>query len=572
MRKPKVHEVRKITTIKEMLKQSFEIYADKTAVLKKQKSSMPYEPVTFKEVKQHAWGLGTALLTLGLSGKRIAVVSENRYEWIISYLAAANGDTSVAPIDKELSGEDIINLVNISEAEAIIYSAKVGKKLEGIKEQTKVRVLINMDLEASTEDEYSLYELVEKGIAAMEAGNDTYDKIEIDPEESKILLFTSGTTAFSKGVELCHRNIASNLMAMCSMEYIDDDDVFLDVLPIHHTYESTCGILVPLYRGSTIAMCDGLKYIPKNLAEAKVTVMLGVPAIFEIMYKRIWATVRSKNMESKLKKGLKISNALRKVGIDKRRKLFSSIHENFGGKVRLFVCGAAAVDPEVAKGYRDLGIDFIQGYGITECAPIVTLNSTNCFKDHAAGLPLACCEVKIDNPNSEGVGEIICKGDNVMLGYYKNPEATAEVMKDGWFHTGDLGYIDKDGFIIISGRKKNIIIAKNGKNVYPEELETFIGKSEYVSECMVYAHEAEDGETQIYAQIYPNFEALKLKLGENPDSAKVQELMESIVAEVNSRNPVWKYIRKTIVRSEEFEKTTTKKIKRYVEIKKAENK
>lgn len=572
MNKNKMYDVRKIETIKEMLIQSTEIYADKAAYLKKQKPSMPYEPVLYKELKKHIWSLGTALISLGLSGKRIAVISENRYEWVVAFMAAVNGDTSVTPIDRELCEDDMINLINISEAEAVIYSEKIAKKLSGLKEKTNVKIVINMDHEASDDNEYSMYELVSKGSAMMEAGDNSYDEIKINPDESKILLFTSGTTALSKGVELCHRNIASNLMSMCSMVYIGDDDIFLDVLPIHHTYESTCGIMAPLYRGSTIAACDGLKYIAKNLAEAKVSVLLGVPAIFEVMYKRIWATARSKNIEGKLKKGLKISNALRKIGIDKRRKIFASLHNNFGGNLRLFVCGAAAVDPEVAKGYRDIGINFIQGYGITECSPIVTLNKLEAFKDHAAGLPLACCEVKIDNPNSEGVGEIICKGDNVMLGYYKDPEATAEVIKDGWFHTGDLGYIDKDGFVIISGRKKNTIIAKNGKNVYPEELETFIGKSEYVSECMVYAHEEADGESVIHVQIYPNFEALKLKLGENPDKAKVQELMESIVAEVNSRNPVWKYIRKTIVRDEEFEKTTTKKIKRYVEIKKIENK
>ncbi len=572
MNKNKLYDVRKIDSIKDMVCQSTEIYGDKTVYLKKEKASMPYEPVSFKELKKQVWSLGTALLSLGLSGKRIAVISENRYEWVVAFLAAVNGDTSVSPIDRELCEEDLVNLINLSEAQCVIYSSKVAKKLGGLKEKTSVKTIINMDLEVSNDNELSLYELISKGTAMMEAGDNSYDEIKIDPEESKILLFTSGTTAMSKGVELCHRNITSNLMAMCSMVYIGEDDVFLDVLPIHHTYESTCGILVPIYRGSTIAACDGLKYIAKNLAEAKVSVLLGVPAIFEVMYKRIWATARSKGIDGKLKKGLKISNALRKIGIDKRRKLFASIHDNFGGKLRLFVSGAAAIDPEVAKGYRDLGIDFLQGYGITECSPIITLNKLEAFKDHAAGLPLACCEVKIDNPNSEGVGEIICKGDNVMLGYYKNPEATAEVIKDGWFHTGDLGYIDKDGFIIISGRKKNIIIAKNGKNVYPEELETFIGKSEYVSECMVYAHEDEDGESVIYTQIFPNYEAVKLKLGENPDKEKVQELMESIVADVNSRNPVWKYIRKTIVRDEEFEKTTTKKIKRYVEIKKAENK
>lgn len=566
MKKDKYYEVREISDIREMFCSSVELYADRNACLRKLKRGEPYTGVTYSQLKKDVWALGTAFAKLGLEGKRIAVIGENRYEWMVSYLAVLCGSTTVVPVDRELAGPDIINLLKIAEVSAVVYSPKIASKLENAKSEVpSIEYMIAMD--TSVDAPYDFASLVESGEIEINSGNKVFDNVKINPEEARIMLFTSGTTAMSKAVLLSHKNIVTNIMSMCKMVYIGPDDVFLSVLPPHHTYESTCGVLCPLYRGSAVAFNDGLKYIPNNLKEGGITVLLGVPAIFELLYKRLWATIRSKGMEGKLKKGLKISGALRKVGIDARRKIFKAIIDNLGGKIRLFVSGAAAIDPAVAKGFRDFGIMFIQGYGITECAPIVTLNRDVNFKDNAAGLPLSCMEVKIDNPNDEGVGEIICKGDNVMLGYYQNEEETANVIKNGWFYTGDLGYIDEDGFIIIAGRKKNIIIAKNGKNVYPEELETFINKSDYVVESMVYA--CEDGDdVEIHAQIYPNYPELELKLGKDADDEQIQQLIQSIVDDVNKRNPTWKYIRKVIVRKEEFQKTTTKKIKRYVEQKK----
>ncbi len=563
MKKNELYPVRQISTIKEMLTQSADIFADRNAYLRKLKRGDNYTGVTFAQFKKDVWALGTAFSKIGLGGgKRIAVIGENRYEWVLSYLASVNGDTTFVPIDRELAAPDIANLIKIAKVSAVVFSPKIASKLEGIKDQIEgLEYMISMDASDESAD-YTVASLVALGNEAIAAGDTSFEDYVVDPEEAKIILFTSGTTAMSKGVLLCHRNICANLMSMCSMVDIKPTDVFLSILPPHHTYESTCGILAPMFRGSCVAFSDGLKYIPNNLAEAKVTVLLGVPAVFELLYKRIWAAAKQKGIEGKLKIGLKLSNALRKIGIDKRRTIFKSVHETFGGKLRLFVSGAAAIDPSVAKGFRDLGILFIQGYGITECSPIVTLNRDINYKDNAAGLPLSCLEVKIDNPNEEGIGEIICKGDNVMLGYYENQEETDKVLKDGWFYTGDLGFIDKDGFIIISGRKKNIIIDKNGKNVYPEELETFLNKSEYVLESMVYAHEDGD-DFEIRAQIYPDMSELEKTLGKDATDEQVQELIQSVVNEINKRNPVWKYIRKVIVRKEEFEKTTTKKIKRY---------
>ncbi|MBQ4631352.1 MAG: AMP-binding protein [Clostridia bacterium] len=563
MKKDKLYEVRKITTIKEMLEQSCEIYADKNAFLRKVKRGEPYTGVTYAQFKKDVWAYGTALHNLGLKdGKRIAVIGENRYEWVLSYMAAVNGDTMFVPIDRELAAPDILNLLKIAKVSAIVFSPKIAAKLTDAKaEVPTIEYMISMDASDENADK-TVAALIEEGKKLINDGDKSFDEVKIDPNEAKIILFTSGTTAMSKGVLLCHRNICANLMSMCSMVNIVPEDVFLSILPPHHTYESTCGILAPLFRGASIAFNDGLKYIPNNLNEAKVSVLLGVPAVFELLYKRIWAAARQKGIESKLKTGLKLSNALRKIGIDKRRSIFKSVHDTFGGNIRLFISGAAAIDPAVAKGFRDLGILFIQGYGITECSPIVTLNRDINFKDNAAGIPLSCLEVKIDNPNEEGIGEIICKGDNVMLGYYENDEETAKVLKDGWFYTGDLGYIDKDGFVIISGRKKNIIIDKNGKNVYPEELETFLNKNNYILESMVYAHEDENT-FEIRAQIFPNLPEIEAEFGKDVSDEQIQKLMEAAVKEVNDRNPTWKYIRKVIVRKEEFTKTTTKKIKRY---------
>jgi long-chain acyl-CoA synthetase len=571
MKKAKLYEVRKIESIRDMVESSCEIFADRTAYLKKQKKSMPYEAVTYAEFKKLVWNLGTKFLEMGLSGKKIAIISENRFEWAITYMATVCGDMTVVPIDLELAPSDLTNLIKISKASAVVYTGKLSEKLISIKSDIpELEYTINMDSEKVREGELDLYSLIEEGKKLRDSGDTSFDNITIDKEAARILLFTSGTTALSKGVLLSHKNIATNLMSMCSMVDIKKTDVFLATLPIHHTYASTCGIMAPLYRGSCVAFADGLKYILNNLKESKTTVLLGVPAMFELIHKRIWAMARQNGLEGKLKMGLKLSGALRKLGIDARRKIFKTVIDNFGGEVRLFISGAAAIEPSISKSFHDMGILFLQGYGITECAPIVALNRDIDYRDDAIGLPLPGLEVKVINKNEEGVGEIICKGDNVMLGYYENQEATDEVIKDGWFYTGDYGKVGEDGFIRFEGRKKNIIIAKNGKNVYPEELETMLSRSDYVNECMVYGHEDEDGETYIHAQIFPDMSAVELKLGTNPDEEKVKELIQSVVDDVNKNNPVWKYIRKTIVRKEEFEKTTTKKIKRFAEANKEE--
>ena len=516
--------------------------------------------------------MGTKFLNMGLGGKKIALISEPRFEWPIAYMATLCGDMTIVPIDVELSGPEIFELLKIAKASAVVYSGKLTEKLAGLKDAVPgVEYMINMNIEDSTDDELSFYKLIAEGKELRDGGDNSFDNIVVDNESARILLFTSGTTGFSKGVMLSHKNISANLMSMCSMVNIKPDDVFISgILPLHHTYASTCGIICPLYRGSCVAFADGKKYFLDNIKESKTTILLGVPAMFELIYNRIWAMAKKEGLESKLKMGLKISGALRKIGIDIRRKIFKKVIDNFGGKVRLFISGAAAIEPAISKNFHDMGILFLQGYGITECSPIVALNRDIHYRDDAIGLPPPGIEIKINNPNEDGVGEIICRGENVMLGYLENQAATDEVIKDGWFYTGDYGRLTEDGFVKFEGRKKNIIIAKNGKNVYPEELEAVLLKNDYIAECMVYGHKDEDGEEYIHLQVYPDKAAVEQALGANPDEAKVKELIQGVVDGVNKANPVWKMIRKTIIRKEEFEKTTTQKIKRFAQANKAE--
>ncbi len=563
-----LYEVRKITSIKEMFKGSVEMFGDKDAFMEKKQRGGEYVGITYKQAYKDMTAFGTALLDMGLADKKVAIIGNASYKWSITYLATVNGKSVVVPIDKELPAEDIENLLNMSGASAVVYIGKFSDTMKDIKARNEnLEYLINMDLDASTDDEKAWTEVLAEGQRIVDGGSTEFEDVEIDVDKMQILLFTSGTTGVAKGVMLSHKNIATDLMAMCSMFYIGPDDVFLSVLPIHHTYECTCGFLCQLYRGCTIAYAEGLKYIQKNLQESHASMMLGVPALYETFYKRIWAAAKKSGQDAKLKKGLMISNALRKVGIDLRRKIFKSVLDNFGGNLRAFISGAAAINPEVSKGFRDMGIHFVQGYGITECSPIVSLNRDKYYKDEAAGLPLPCLEVTILDKNADGIGEIACKGDSVMLGYYNNPEATAEAFEGGWFHTGDLGYMDEDGFVHITGRKKSVIVTKNGKNIFPEELESLIENNEYVLESLVYGEDDEvSGETILCALVVPNFEYIKSVHGEDFSKDEIKAKIEEAVKAVNEHNPLYKYIRKFEVRETEFAKTTTKKIKRFVEI------
>jgi len=568
MKNVELYEVRPIRDLKDMLESSVKLYGEKAAFLSKPKGQADYIPITYRQYKSDVDAFGTALMSLGLKGEKIALIGENRYEWSISYLAVVNGTGVIVPLDKELPPNEIELLLDRSKADAIIYSGNVREKVETlINKDTSLRYFISMDAEEDNGNILSFGLLLQKGRDLLKDGDRTFLDAEIDAEAMNMLLFTSGTTDTAKAVMLSHKNICENLKGMCSMVYIDEKDTFLSVLPIHHTYECTCGFLCQLYRGSTIAYCEGLRHIVKNLKESKATVMLGVPLLFESMYRQIMNQAIKAKGEKKIKFAIGLSNALRKINIDIRRKLFKQIHEALGGNIRLFISGAAAIDPQTAKGFRELGISLIQGYGLTECAPILAVNRDIDYKDEAAGLPLPCVQVEIDNPDEDGIGEIKCKGPCVMLGYYNDPEATAAAIRDGWFYTGDSGFIDKDGFVHITGRKKNVIITGNGKNVFPEEIETLLNRSLYIKESLVYGKGQSDGDTVICARIVPDREKIEEDIRKNSaPGSTVEEIIEKEVKRVNQSLVIYKHIKEFTLQDEEFIKTTTKKIKRHEEL------
>jgi long-chain acyl-CoA synthetase len=561
-----LYEVTHMRDLREMLKRRVKEFPENPVFLHKEVKGGPYVAVSTEKYDHDVDSLGTALMTMVPKGSRVAIVSETRYEWYVSYLGTTNGVGCVVPIDKELHEEEIQNCLDRAEVDVLIFSKTKLNVINAVYGKLpKLKYYVCMD---KLDDERFLFfgDLLEKGSKLMEEGNRDYLDTPIDPDEMTILLFTSGTTAKSKAVMLCQRNICKNLEAMYSMVYIYKDDVFFSVLPLHHTYECTCGFLGQVYRGSTNAICEGLKYITSNIKEAKPTCVLMVPVMLEMFYKAIMKKVNEDPKKAKkLKTGIKLSRFLMKLHIDVRRKLFKDIHEVFGGRMRLIILGGAPVNPEMLQFFQDIGFICIQGYGLTECAPILALNRDVDFKNNAAGLPLPGCDVKVLNPDEDGIGEFIGKGDNVFLGYYKDPEATAAALDaDGYYHTGDLGYIDKDGFCIITGRKKNVIIAKNGKNVFPEEIEYLLSQSPYVAESVVSGvHNDAKDDVVITATIFPNFEEVYKKLGEGAPDDKVEALLKEIAEEVNEKLPNYKRIKKTVLRKEEFEKNTSKKIKRY---------
>ena len=562
-----LYEVTEVHDLRDVIKKRVKEFPGNPVFLVKEKKGGEYVPVSTEKYDHDIDSLGTYFLNTVQKGARIAIFAETRYEWYVTYLATTNGTGCVVPLDKELPVEDIENMLERAEVDIVVFSKSKKDIIDAVYGKVaSVKHYICMD---ETKDERFLYfyDCLKQGEDKLAAGDKVFTEATIDPEEMTILLFTSGTTAKSKAVMLCQRNICKNLMSMFSMLYIDRNDVWLSVLPLHHTYECTCGFLGQVYRGTTVAICEGLRYIQQNLQEAKPTAILMVPIMLELFYKKIMKQVNSDpKTAAKLKKGIKIANALH-LSNKMRKKLFKQIHDVFGGRMRLIILGGAPVNPEVLKFFQDVGFLCVQGYGLTECAPILALNRDVAFKNEAAGLPLPGCTVKILNPDSDGIGEFISKGDNNFLGYYKDPENTAAALDDeGYYHTGDLGYIDKDGFCIITGRKKNVIIAKNGKNVFPEEIEYLLSLSPYVAESVVSGVEDEvKNDIVITATIFPDLEEVKAKLGteDDPTEEQIEEILKQVVADTNERLENYKKIKKTVLRMTEFEKNTSKKIKRY---------
>jgi len=548
------YAVREVSTIRDMFDSSCELYADKEVILYKKKHGEPYTEVKYIELQEDVYALGTAFIKHGLKDKRIAVMSSTRYEWAITYLATVCGTGTIVPIDKELPPEEIAYIKSVSEFNAIVHSKKEDAKLEGLTSDI-------MDIHMDDNEGLTIAKLLEEGRELIAAGDRSFIDSCPKPEDVNIMLFTSGTTGLAKAVLLSHKNIATNLMQMCTLFDINERTRFFSVLPIHHSYECTCGFLCVIYRGSSVAYCEGLKYIVKNLQEAKPTLFLAVPLIVESIYRQVMKNVEKQGKAKTVKIASKVSNVLLKLGIDVRRKLFGQIHEALGGRLETFIVGAAAADPEVAKGFRSLGINVIQGYGMTECSPIVAVNRDFYFRDDSAGLPPPETQIKIDNPDADGIGEICIKSDSVMVGYYKNEEATNKVIIDGWLHSGDLGYLDK-GFIHITGRAKDVIITANGKNVFPEEVERYLQRSPYICECMVYG-KGEGTKLEVSAHIFPQFDEVEKALGKDYTEEQLKKLLDGEIKAVNEQMPAYKRVTDFDIRQTEFVKTTTRKIKRY---------
>lgn len=557
--KKKYHKAEEVQDLKEMLYRSSSIYKSRTAFKVKDKDGK-IKSITYEQFKIDVVFLGTSLLKKGFKDKKIAVVGKNSYQWCVSYLAATIVGI-VVPIDKELHTDDIINFMNVSEAVCILGDKKniapVEKNKNKLNFSDTLFVYFDKD---NIENSYA--KLKDEGKKLYQNGYIDFDKIEIDPDSLRILLFTSGTTGNAKGVCLSQRNICSNILSIYGIVKVKRSDLFFSILPLHHTYECTIGFLLPIYSGASIAHCEGLRYIVKNMNEFRPSVILSVPLLLENVHKNIVKNM-NKSLPEKYRK--ENENPFPSLPWVMKKVVKNKVKNTLGGRLRVFIVGAAAVNPTIVNDFSELGLPTLQGYGLTECAPLVAGNTDFFSRADSAGLPIPNVEYKIDNPNEEGVGEIIVKGPNVMLGYYNNPKETEKVLKNGWFHTGDLGKIDENGYLYITGRCKSVIVTKNGKNIYPEEVEYYLNDNPLISESLVLGiHKENDDETYINAQIYPNLEAMTEHLkGSVPTKEEIKKMISDVVASVNKKLPNYKHIKSFIIRDKEFEKTTTQKVKRY---------
>ncbi len=575
--KNKYYEQSHYKTIKEVFIRSREKYADKVFILEKFNPKEAFTEITYKQFTDDVIALGTALTNkYNLKDERVVILGENTYDWYVSYMAMLCGVGIAVPTDKELPANEMENVIDRAKATAVIYSGKkkeIIKKIENNLPQVKYFIQMNSDEKLSGRD-VGFNTILDEGRKMVEDGDDSFMKIEIDPEEFKVLIFTSGTTSNSKGVMLCNRNLAENINAVSPYVKLDENDRFFSVLPLHHTYESSIGFLLPLATGSSIAVCQGLKYIVPNLKETQPTAMLAVPLLIESLYKKINATIEKSGKAGLVNSMIHVTNALKSVGVDIKKKVFAEIYENLGGKIRIIVSAAAPIDAKIGKWVQDIGISFLQGYGLTETAPIAALTPEFEPKVGSAGKAVVCAEMKINNPNENGEGEVLIKSETLMIGYYEDEEATKEVIKvdeDGnrWFNSGDVGYLDDDGFLFITGRSKNVIVTQNGKNIYPEEIELLLGNVPEIKECMVYGKEVEgEKELVISARVIPDYEKIEEEHGKDLTEEQIHDIIWEKIKEVNHKLTSYKAIKNLEIKKDEFIKTTTMKIKRYAELEK----
>ena len=573
--KHKNYERTDYKTIKETFLRSRKEYADLPFLLEKFDPKGEFETITYKQFTDEVLAFGTALTNfLKLKDNRIVIIGENTHHWYVSYMTLLCGAGVAVPVDKELPENEIVNVVRRARATAVIYSTKKKDVIKKIEEQlSEVKYFIQMNANNDLDGrDIGMDYVIDAGKRLMKAGDNSFIDIPVDPEEFKVLLFTSGTTAKSKGVMLCNRNLAENVNAVSSYVRLDTRDRLMSVLPLHHTYESSIGFLLPFAMGCSVSVCQGLKYIVPNFKETKPTAILTVPLLVENLYKKINANIKKSKKDGVVNSMIHVTNALKAVGVDIKRKVFNEIYENLGGNLRIIVSAAAPIDPKIGKWVEDIGITFLQGYGLTETAPISALTPEFDARVGSAGKAVTGAELRIDEPNEKGEGEVLIKSTTLMLGYYEDEEATKEAIVDGWFHSGDIGYLDNDGFLYITGRCKNVIVTQNGKNIYPEEIELMLADIPEIAECMVYGKKSKekDKELVISVKVIPNYEEIEARHGKDLSDEQIKEIIWEEIKQVNRKLTSYKAIKNLEIKKDEFEKTTTMKIKRYAEIKKDE--
>lgn len=564
MKKPQRYNPKVITDFRQLVRTGAENFGDKDIYIYLEQKEEKH--LSYKENYERVLYFGTALGDLGLLGKNIALIGDTHPSYMTAFLSIISANGTTVPLDKDLHDDTIIDFMNIAEVEAVVYTESFNKRLINYRDRLpKVKYFIpihDWSEERGADDVIAFNELLTLGKSLYEGGSTVYTDIEPDLEHTAAILFTSGTTGTSKGVMLTHKNFVATANSACKvMDHFCKDNLFVDCLPINHSYEITAGQLSIQNLGATMAINDSVRNALRNFAKYKPDGLMLVPLYVETMHKKIWAEINKKGMTKTVRALMKVSDGLLKIGIDMRQKFFSQITGALGGRLKYIVVGGAAMSPKIIRDFRSFGIYITEGYGITECSPLVAVNPLGAEKLHSVGPAVECCEVKIDKADDEETGEILVKGDNVMRGYLKNEEATKEVFtEDGWFRTGDIGYMDKDGYIFITGRKKNVIILSNGKNVFPEELEEHLAeRADVIGESVVIGRPHDNGEVVITAVIYPNPEFSQGKSAE-----EIAAAVKEAITEVNKTLPVYKQMRDIDIRDTEFEKTTTRKIKRFL--------
>lgn len=557
----RIYDYLKINDLKDMLNKTGKLYGDRPAYKIKVEEGK-YQIFSHKEVRDMVNNLGTALINLGLKGKRIAVIGENRYEWEIAYLSIVCGTGIVVPLDKSLPANELELLIERSDIEAIFYTKKYSEIIQNIRysEKNKLKHLISMDSDEHGEGIYSQKELIQAGKKLIEKGNKEFLNTKINPKEMNIMLFTSGTTSKSKVVALSHENICTNLMDIGSILDVTEKDIFLSILPIHHVFECTVGFLFSLYKGAETVFCDGLRHIVENLNEYHVTVMACVPGIYE----RIFMMIRKKiEKQGKLEKILENEEKYKNLSMKKKKEVFKEIHDMLGGNIKLFISGAAALDKTIEEKYRLLGLNLVQGYGLTETSPVVAVGTNKNYKLGSIGKTVPSMEAKLVDVNDDGIGELVVRGSSVMLGYYENEKVNKKSLQDGWFYTGDLAKIDEEGYIFICGRKKSVIVLKNGKNIFPEEMENLVNKIEGIKESFIFGKIQSNDENNIKINVKIVFDRDVIKdVYKVEKDEDIYKVLSKKIKEVNQTMPSYKAIRGMILTEEPLIKTTTNKIKR----------